>query len=284
MSKDPVTHTEPVGEHPGNDAKVHLSVAPSYQDPTTRALYVHRDLVQVQPPWADEAHVRPMQGCEQFGDVESFVGFVKRYGHPTTTYLSWNAKGLRAVLDFADATTDAPGRAQWSALLPFRVSTPWASWMMLANGSPWSQKIAVERLEDLAVDIVQPAQADVLLLLRGLRATVNAKADSELRPDGTSKVVWEKDTKVASSTSLDVPSSFAIAIPVLKGHVGVEGQPVNYRMEVRLRVSVDDNARLTLRFSVPNAERILEDVYAERVAAAKEILGDEFALLRAADA
>jgi uncharacterized protein YfdQ (DUF2303 family) len=187
------------------------------------------------------------------------------------------------VLDFANDDTAAPGRCQWTATLPFVPSTQWQAWMLFATNQALVQRVAVERLEELAGDIVDPKPTDLMSLLRSLRATVNARADAELRPDGTTKLAFESDTKVQSAKSLDLPGSFTIGIPVLKGHVDGEGRPVLYRLDVRLRVSVDDSAKLSLRFVIPNAERILEDVYADRVAAAKARLGDAFDLLRASD-
>lgn len=285
MSKNtaPSITTDPIDEGRISTAP-RLAIAPSYKDPKTGALYVHESLVQVQAPYAEEEHVAPMNVTESFGDVDSFVAYVKRYGLTDSTLLSWNANGLRAILDYGDSTEGFPGRCQWNARLPFHASTAWRAWMAFANNEPRSQKIAVEKLEDLAADIVDPKPADLMGLLRGLRASVNAKADTELRPDGTSTVRFESDSKVMTKVgAVELPSAFAIAIPALKGHVDANGRPVVYRLDVKVRVSVDDAAHLTLRFAVPTAERILEDVWSERVAAAKALLGDGFALLRASD-
>lgn len=264
------------------DKQVYLAVAATYQDPDTKALYVHKDLVQVQEPWAEDAYIAPMEASEQFGDVESFAAYVRRYSaDPVMTFATWNNRGLRAILDYS--TSKLPGRCQWSATMPFQTSSQWRAWMSFASSQAIPQRQVVEKLEDLAADIVDPKPADLMLLLRSLRATVNAKSDVELRPDGTSKVAFERDAKVANASALELPASFAIAIPVLKGHLDAEGRPVVYRLEVRLRVSIDDSAKLTFRLSIPTAERVLEDVYAERVAAAKGLLGESFSLLRASD-
>ncbi len=289
MTEKKPTTTDPIDEGRTSTAP-RLAIAPSWKDSKTGALYIHESLVQVQAPYLEESHVAPMAVTEPFGDVESFVAYITRFGELETTHLTWNSAGLRAVLDYANEMSDdaarslAPGRCQWTARLPFHTSTAWRAWMAFANNEPRSQKMAVEKLEDLAADIVEPSPADLMALLRGLRASVNARADTELRPDGTSKIVFESDSKVSSKVGgLDLPASFAIAIPALKGHVDEKGRPVVYRLEVKVRVSVDDAAHLTLRFAVPTAERILEDVYTERVAAAKALLGDGFALLRASD-
>lgn len=277
------TPIQPIIADGSTQGTPHLSIAATWKDPTTGALYVHQDLVRTQDPWAEEAHIAPMRASEQFGDVDSFVSYVTQYGGELSTFLTWNARGLRAVLDYASSTT-IPGRCQWLAFMPFRTSTQWDAWRTLANGQPLGQKSAIERIEDLAADIVEPAPTDLMNLLRSLRATVNAKADTELRPDGTSKVAFERDARVSGgSAAVELPASFKIAIPVLKGHTDDDGRPVVYRLDVRIRVSVDDSAKLSLRFAIPTAERVLEDVYAERVTAAKALLGETFSLLRAAD-
>lgn len=46
---------------------------------------------------------------------------------------------------------------------------------------------------------------------------------------------------------------------------------------------MDDDAHLAFRFSIPTAERVMEDAVMDRVAAAKGLLGESLPLLRAAD-
>jgi hypothetical protein len=116
-----------------------------------------------------------------------------------------------------------------------------------------------------------------MALLGSMRATVNKSAQTELRPDGTTSVTWSDAKNIAArGGTTDLPPEFTITIPVLKGH------DVRYKLAVRLRASVDDQARLALRFSIPLAERALEAVFSDRVAAAKLLLGDGFVILRAA--
>lgn len=260
-----------------------LAIAPTYKDPVTGALYVHEALTLRTEPWADEAHRPPVRAAEKFGDVESFVAYVREHaGTPNAPpFLTWNATGLRAVLDYHGV--GEAGRCQWVASCPFVLSPEWKAWTALAGGRPIPHKAAVEALEDLAVDIVEPPASDLAALLRSLRATVNATAQTDLRADGTATVSFSQDKRV-SLPGLDLPPEFAIAIRALVGHVDDAGRPVLYRLPVRVRVSVDDQAHLAFRFAIPTAERVLEDVYADRVARAKALLGDAYPLLRAADA
>jgi hypothetical protein len=287
-------HTNPVDVNEEHTAPL-LAIAPYYKDPQTSALYVHEDLKLQQGPWAEEAHIKPPRADERIGDIESWTAYVQRYSSADRApLLTWNGKGLRAILDY-HVSDEAPGRCQWVAVHPFVTSAAWDAWMKLANGQPISQRAAIERLEDLAPDITDPSPTDLTNLLRTLRASVNAKADTELRADGTTKVSFSKDQTVKSGSaegSVDLPPEFRIGIQVLKGHVETVRDektaeerlvPVVYALAVRLRVTVDDNAHLAFRFSIPLAERTLEYVYADRVAAAKKILGDSYELLRAAD-
>lgn len=272
--------TEPahVGK-PGDTAPV-LAISPSYQDPVTKALYVHESLREVIPPWEADGHLEPFAAKEAFGDVESFVAYVQRYAGTPPPLLTWNARGLRALLDYG--SPEQPGRRQATATCPFVLSPEWLAWTRIADGRPIAHKAAVEILEDRAPDVVAPPATDLAGLLRSLRATANATAQTDLRADGTATVNFTSEKRV-TLPGLDLPPEFVIAIRALVGHTDDDGRPVLYRLPVKVRVSVGDDARLAFRFAVPTAERVLEDVYADRVARAKALLGDGYALLRAAD-
>lgn len=263
--------TVPAGTQP-TTAAPHLVLAPTYKDPTTGALYVHQDYNLQAPPWEEQAHISPPRGTEIFGDVPSWAAFVRRYGHPPATFATWNSAGLKAVLDYHENEND-PGRCQWTAHQPFTRSAEWEAWWVFASNVTVAQKTAIEKMEDLAETIVEPAAADLLNLLRVLRANVNTKAESALNEDGSTAVSFEQ-AKTLRGVSL--PPTIKIAIPVLAGH------PARYAMSVRVRPSVDNDARLTFRFILMNQERVLEDVFAERVSEAQTILGDTYPILRAA--
>lgn len=259
-----------------------LAIAPFYKDGKTGALYIHKDLDIAAKPWEEEEHIPPQRGNERFGDVESWVAFVKEHTLDVPPYLTWRASGLRAVLDYH--AVDGPGRCQWLAEYPFVRSRQWDAWLSTATGSRQTQSDAIEFLEDHAEDVVEPSAAELMNILRNLRTTVNKSASVELRADGTAAVSWSAAENVsARGGTMDLPSEFVIGIPILKGHVDEDGKPVIYRLTVRLRASVDDKARLGLRFSIPNADASLEDAFADRVTAAKALLGAGAPLLRGAD-
>lgn len=259
------------------NAAPRLTTRASHQDTATGALWVHKDLLQVRQDWEIETHIAPAHVDEAFADVASFAAYVKRYtpaGEPP--HLTWNSRGLRAVLDYHEAV-GVTDRCQWVARLPFEHSAEWKAWTAFANGQAHPQREAVERLEDLAEDIVEPAETDLLLILRSLRANVTAQASTELRPDGTMDVAFSRDERVSGKdTSVSLPGIIRVAVPVL------HGDSEKWEIKIRLRVAVGADAKPAFRFSLINADRVLESVYAERVSAAASALGDEFVLLRAA--
>jgi hypothetical protein len=255
-----------------------LVIAPAYLDGATGALWVHKDYVPVRKDWEDEAHRSPASDDVAFGDVESWAQYVTRYGYPERALLTWNGKGLKAVLDYHRADEhELGGRRQWMARYPFFQSPELQAWVAFAGGQAHSQREAIERLEDLGEDIKEPSQAELTTLLRNLRANVSSEAETTLREDGTSAVSWKQDKTLKAGGTTELPPFITIGIPLLVGH------PERYALRVRVRVSVDDRAHLALRFSLVNADRSLEDVYAQRVEAARALLGEAFTLLRAAN-
>lgn len=272
--------THPANEQEHEDVADHLVLIDHYEAPDG-SVYAHKDFVRVVEPWAVEKHISPASGTEAFGDVQSFASYTKRHstggedGKPIT-FATWNSKGFKAVLDYHDG--GEAGRTQWVATYPFVATPQWTAWRNLATGQGVDHQKAVEFLDDRAPEIVEPDAASLLSLLRSLRGNVNTGASAELRPDGTTHVTFDKNTRVtAGANEIDLPPEFTIGIPILKG----DDQP--WKLVVKLRVTIDSNSRLQLRFTLPQAEIVLETVYAERVAKAVELLGDDIPLLRAAD-
>ena len=53
--------TQPGRELDQNSITPHLVVSPTYKDPVNGALYVHKDLEMLFPPYEDEDHIGPMK-------------------------------------------------------------------------------------------------------------------------------------------------------------------------------------------------------------------------------
>jgi Uncharacterized conserved protein (DUF2303) len=263
-------------------------VQASVQDRDTGALFIHKDLVQVIEPWAREAHLGPIQADERFGDVDSWASYVKRHARADSPpFIAWTSGGLRAVLDYHNGTT---GRCQWVASHPFVLAPAFVGWRALADNRARSQREVVEWLEGHMPDIQEPAAGELLPLLRTLRTTVNKSTTVELQEDGTSSFQIAGDGRAGGRGGVaPLPAEFTIVVQVLKGHVepatvpGEVPRPVLYRFSVRMRVDPGNDAHPVFRFEIPLAERILEDVYADRVQAARDLLGPDYEVLRGAE-
>lgn len=277
------TSTEPVDQYVVQAAP-RLTLQASVKD-ATGAEWVHQDYQRVSEPWAVEAHVGPIKATEKLGDIESWAAYVLRFAGSDVhaPLLTWSENGLKAVLDYHTGEGDA-GRAQWIAEHPFQKTVQWVRWSRIADGHGKSQSELLEFFEDNAADIVAPTAAEVARTLRTLRATVNVTGETTLEEDGSTSISYAKTAGVKAAGELKLPPSIAISIPLLKGHTVEENErtvPVHYSLEVKLRVSVGGDNKPVFRLTIPRAEQSFEDVYADRVAKARDLLGDGFALYRA---
>jgi hypothetical protein len=243
------------------DGSVHLFDGVGYQ--------------QVVAPWAVEQHIPPINRTEAFGDVESCASYVRTYAVAREILLTWNERGLQAILDYHQPNA-APGRCQWHAVHPFTRSAEWQTWSgFVAGGRARSQREFLEFLEDNAPDVIAPDAATIVNIIRSLRTTMNMEAASELKADGSTAVSFKKSQTVEAG-SATLPPAITIGIPLLKGHLtrGEDGKlvVVRYQLEVKVRPTPNDDCRLTFRLAIPRAEPAFETVFAERVDAAQALL------------
>lgn len=271
---EPIT---PITDDECQQTAARLTIAPMLEpDDGSVWAFNGTGYTQIVEPWAVEAHILPVKRKETLGDVDSWVAYVQRFAGlgEYAPLLLWSPSGLTAILDYH--TAKSANRCQWEAVQPFVHTVQWRRWSELANGRARGQREVIEALEDNAEDIVSPSAADVVGLLKALRGTVNKTADSTLNEDGSTHVSFEKSTTIRTATEATIPSEIEIAVPIFKGH------PERFKLKVRVRVSVDDSARLAFRLSMPSAEAALEIATADRVQAARNLLGDDYTLLRSA--
>ena len=232
-----------------------------------------------------DEHVGPIDQALILGDVPSWAHYVKRYGanDASRLLLRWNEDGLTATFDHHTDATDAgqhgdtskrAGRNAWTARYPFEQTHELAIWEQFADGKPVSQAEAVEFLDTYAAHIQTPAAADLVALLRTLRASVNHRAVTTIKPEGGTRVEFLSDQQVTTgpdAMAADLPSEFTIGIPLLAGHSKL------YALRVRVRAVVGSaNAGLALRFALPNLEASLEHAYGELVELARKELGEPY--------
>ena len=273
-----MTNQEEACTYPGNAEEQNavtprVIVSPMYKDPVTGALFVHRDLEPVSEPYEEELHLFPVDEAVQVGDAQSLSRYVSRYGSPATTFATYSAGGLRAVLDYH--TRDEPGRAQWSVVYQFNYAPQFERWhQALAQVDGIGHQAFVELLEDGMEAIVEPEAAEIMDIVRALRVTSKSTGDTEIRSDGTTAIAFHADTQIRGSKSGEValPSYVTIRVPVLKGSDVDSVVTLN----IRMRASVDAMNRLSFRLSAPDLEEVLSGIYKGVVQRAQSELSDEF--------
>lgn len=262
------------------------------------SVWVHEDYQMAVEPWAVEAHkenhLKPISGRAAFGDIESWAAYVKRYVTvDSTSYLiTTDNAGFGAILDYHDES-GVPGPCQWQAEYKYVWHESWVRWMraVQTNGGITQQQL-VELIDDQADDIKDPDQASLLALISKLRVTVNRQAQSELNADGTTKVSYSQDEQLrGDSTHATIPQKITLSLPIVKGDKDVitneSGEdvlaPVVWKVEVRIRVSVQNDCSLRFRLSIPKLDATLEKMRERMVMRAQEELGASYLILRAAD-
>lgn len=253
----------------------HLVITP-YVVERNGATWVHKDYIASASPWELEEHVSPPAVTESLGDVTSWAEYVKRYGAASTSFATWDTQGLKAVLDYHLIGIDGepiPGRCQWRVICPFTLAPVWLSWAALTE-HPLTQTQLIDALEDLGQWVLEPTEPELLNLLRHLRASVGHAAESELREDGSNRVSWSRDAQVRGKDGVELPAFIRIGIPVLRSAV------THAALAVRVRVTVGDGAKLLFRLSIPQADAALEAVLTQEVDRARELLGEEWVILR----
>lgn len=265
---------------PGTPA---IIIDPSWVDEDTGAVYLHKDLVQVKKPHEDDAYIKPIEVDLKFGNVQSWAAYIERYGNPAQTLISWSETGIQAQLDYhyhePHAEALIPGRCTHMVRLPFQPTREFTAWSTFANDNRVSQSAAIEHLERWATTISEPDTLTLLKLIASLRGNVNATVESELQAHGTN-LKFSRSTSVISGVSeVALPSEITVSLPVIKGHE-VDGKPQAFALPIKVRTSVGDDHKLSLRFTLIGGEEAVETAAKEMVAQAAEALGEQHAIYK----
>lgn len=272
-------------DQPESDRPPYLVLDPQIKDPDSGARWVHKDYILAVQPYAEEEHRAYISTSVDFGDLTSWADYMARFAEPAVSAVFWNSVGLRADLAYHatremrndQPTSAAAWRAQtvnWQAVYPFKPTPEWAAWAATANGQAISHAKIVEFLDEHLDDVQEPPALVLMNVLRKLRASTKYEAETELRENGTAAVSFRKDDKVVGDAEVELPGEIEIVIPIMRGHVDAIGEPINYKLVVKVRATVQDGA-LFLRLSIPAKDKVLEQVYDDLVSSARELLGSD---------
>lgn len=178
---------------------------------------------------------RNIRQTVDFSRLESFCAYVKEFKDGASKLFMAVSGCIRisARLDY-----HKPGQASWAnhrALFEPVITREWGLWTGSDNRS-LDQKTFALLLEDNAVDIIEPAAAEMLDIARNLSAKINVNFKKGLRlEDGTQQLQYEEtiEAKAGARGELKVPSAFALSV--------WEGRPKR-SVEARLRYAIKEGA------------------------------------------
>lgn len=204
---------------------------------------------------------RRIQQKITFARLDSFCSYVNEFKKSgTRIFVNSKTGGAHAILDYH--TAEAASWKSHSAKFDPVFTESWQKWNGSNNQSFDQRKFALF-IEDNALDIIEPAPAEMLDISQTLTAVINVnfKKGTHLE-NGSEQLQYEEtiDAKAGRRGQLEVPSIFTLEISVF------EGRPKR-RVQARLRYSIKEGV-LSFSYALirlqeilnPEIEQLSEDI------------------------
>jgi uncharacterized protein YfdQ (DUF2303 family) len=221
-------------------------------------------------PWRIKAHPK-------FVDAQSFIKYLNDFRDPDSRIFAVeNNAQFIAVLDYHQGTLNVDQSDEWMGRMPrwcqhqatlqLQKSEEWTLWNA-HNKQVKSHEDFAQFIEDNLPDIVKPAPATMLELVRTLQAKAEISCDSVARTNAGAKIHFNEVVKgvAGAAGELEIPSEFTVSIPVYIGSPKVD---LTARMRYRLA-----SGKLTLWYDLYRAAAVERAAFAsvrDIVAAATE--------------
>lgn len=165
-----------------------------------------------------EGHLaKPMRkrGSVQVADTESFNRYFNVHKNAASTIYA-DKSGPKIVGVFNDHGTSEPAWTDHRVRYHPPYSEEWRRWTGF-DGKVMDQIDFARFLEENAIDIVEPASADVMDTAQGLQIRENVNFRSAQRLfDGSAQLTYDKevDGTVQGRENLKIPTEFTICVPI----------------------------------------------------------------------
>lgn len=210
-----------------------------------------------------EALPRRKRASVRLRDHSSFIEYVEAHKEPGTTIfadLTEDGGSFKAVIDYHLAKdVSAPERMgtpqRWGDHVCEYVAehTPeWKRWMEF-SGKLLNQAAMALVIEDNLFDIIAPAPAQMLEMVKSLEATQGVQFKSAVRLDnGDRKLEYNHQTvaKAGQAGEIEIPTKFKLRFAVF-----VNGPA--YDIDCRFRYKIDGGA-LAMGFEVERPHKIID--------------------------
>lgn len=196
-------------------------------------------------------------------DVSSFIEYwglfhnenSRVFGDPNAEKLSF-----KAVIDYHGVGEQPAAWREHTAQFTLTKTPDWETWLKW-NGVKMAQAAFAQFIEDNAVDIIEPASADMVQVARDLDATTTGQFSSSVRLDsGARRFTYVNTTKatVGSRAEMDVPERFTIRLKAYLGMPAVE-------VVARLRFRIDGKGQLSLWYDLLRPHKVAETAFVDAV-------------------
>lgn len=216
-------------------------------------------------------HPRRAQGARTVTDAASFVEYVNRHATPgTEVYAHSNTSSVVGVLDSHAGAYNDPGWQGHRVSLVLEHTKAWLAWakhdLAVAQANLWfGQEEFAEFIEQRALDVIEPAHADLIDIATTFTATKSADFNSTRRLDnGDVNIAFTETTKAKAGQKgdLTIPQSIRLAI---RPYVG--GPLYSLRARFRYRLV---GGSLMLGYALERPENILESAFDDIVTEIRE--------------
>lgn len=187
-----------------------------------------------------------------FNELLGWVDYVNDFKAPETRIMAArmsHGARFRAFLDYHGL--GAPARNKHKATVDLLWSTQWSSWANRA-GKWLTQDEMAEWIQDNIQDLAKPSGAEMLEVCQTLRLTKSVEFESShVLATGQVRFSYLEGVAAKGGADVVVPSEFTLGIPVFANAAA-------YAVPCRFRYKLDAK-KLTLRYDVVGADRIVED-------------------------
>lgn len=222
-------------------------------DADTFIVATHKDMV-VQS--LEEHLPAPLRIREQvyITEATSFIDYWQRFASDSSViFADLNQRRFRAVFDYHE-----PQRPKWcehGATLICDHSTEWKTWSA-SNAKSMEQSSFAEFIEANAIDIVQPAAAEMIQIALTLQAKTKVDFASGIRLDnGQVQLTYQEKIEGSAGPKgeLKIPEKFTLALRIFQG-----GD--KYQVEAYLRYRIKEG-KATFFYQIIRPERLIEDAF-----------------------
>lgn len=201
---------------------------------------------------------RSIEQIVSFSDVTGFQDYIHEF-KVSETILFASDKRIEAIFEYHGA--EKPSWCRHRARYNLSNSPEWIQWKE-SRKRKMSQTDFATFLESLLPTIESPAAADVLSVVRAIRATVTSKVISLVSDDGiNASLEFKRDVEVkGAGLHVELPKELTI---IVSPFFGIE---LNYKLKVRLGYELKESERtLLFSYDILNFERASKDAFDELV-------------------